>query len=117
MKRLSIQELDKIIKASADINRVRILKMLKDKKMCVCEIAAVLAITQPSVSRHLKKLKDAGFIESENEGLWTNYFLCPQNPFAVTVIEKLDSWIGTDKTITDDQKAVRKADRGRLCCP
>ena len=116
MKKLSIQKLDKIIKASADINRIRILKMLKGKKMCVCEIAAVLAIAQPSVSRHLKKLKDAGFIDSENEGLWTNYFLLPANSYAKMFINQVDSWIGEDEMVVRDNKTLKKVDREKICC-
>ena len=54
--------LDKTLKAFADSNRLRILKLLEKKKMCVCELAFVLGITQPSVSKHLKKLTSTGLI-------------------------------------------------------
>jgi len=117
MKDLLIKDLDKIVKASADANRIRILSMLQDKKMCVCEIAFVLGIAQPSVSRHLKKLKASGFIESESEGLWTNYYLCPQNPYAKNFIKNLPSWIASDKVIVQDKNKVNTADREKLCCP
>ncbi len=117
MKNLLIKDLDKVVKASADGNRIRILNMLQDEKMCVCEIAFVLGITQPSVSRHLKKLKATGFIASENEGLWTNYYLCPQNPYAKNFVRNLQSWIVSDEVIVQDKKKVNKADRDKLCCP
>jgi ArsR family transcriptional regulator len=108
--------LDKIIKASADANRIRILSMLQQKKMCVCELAFVLGIAQPSVSRHLKKLKAAGFIEGESEGLWTNYYLSPQNPYAKNFIRNLSSWAPGEKIIAEDKKRMNKADRKKLCC-
>ncbi|MBU2540904.1 MAG: metalloregulator ArsR/SmtB family transcription factor [Candidatus Omnitrophica bacterium] len=117
MNHLLIRDLDKTVKASADANRIRILCMLQDKKMCVCEIAFVLNIAQPSVSRHLKKLKAAGFISSENEGLWTNYYLCPQNSYAKNFIRNLNSWIISDEIIAQDKKKADKADREKLCCP
>jgi ArsR family transcriptional regulator, arsenate/arsenite/antimonite-responsive transcriptional repressor len=117
MKDLVLKDLDKAVKASADINRMRILSLLKVKKMCVCEIAFVLGISQPSVSRHLKKLKKTGFIASENEGLWTNYYLHPQNPYAENFIKNLNTWILSDSVVAQDKKKIRKADRQKLCCP
>ena len=117
MEKLLIKDLDKTIKASADVNRIRILNMLQEQKMCVCEIAFVLGIAQPSVSRHLKKLKSAGFIESESEGLWTNYYLCPRNPYAKNFIKNLNSWVVSDSVFAQDKKKVNKADRDKLCCP
>jgi len=117
MKNLLIKDLDKIVKASADANRIRILNMLQGKKMCVCEIAFVLGISQPSVSRHLKKLKSAGFIESENEGLWTNYYLCPKNSYARDFVKNLKAWISSDRVVDQDKKKINKADREKLCCP
>jgi ArsR family transcriptional regulator, arsenate/arsenite/antimonite-responsive transcriptional repressor len=116
MEQLSLSKLDSIVKASADINRIRILSMLKIKKMCVCEIAFVLEITQPSVSRHLKKLKAAGFISSEDEGLWTNYYLCPQNLYAKNFIKNIKLWVANDAVLARDKKRVSKADRKMLCC-
>jgi ArsR family transcriptional regulator, arsenate/arsenite/antimonite-responsive transcriptional repressor len=117
MKNLLIKDLDEVVKASSGANRMRILSMLKEKKMCVCEIAFVLGIAQPSVSRHLKKLKEAGFIERENEGLWSNYYLCPQNPYANNFIKNLNAWIIADSVIAQDKKKISKADRDKLCCP
>ncbi|MFH2139001.1 MAG: metalloregulator ArsR/SmtB family transcription factor [Candidatus Omnitrophota bacterium] len=116
MGNMTIKNLDKIIKASSDVNRMRILKMLRSRKLCVCEIAFVLEITQPSVSRHLKKLKATGFIESENEGLWTNYYLQPKNAYAKNFISGLDKWIDSDKTIIQDAEKIRSVNREKLCC-
>jgi ArsR family transcriptional regulator, arsenate/arsenite/antimonite-responsive transcriptional repressor len=115
MENIPIKHLDRAVKVSADINRIRILSMLKIKKMCVCEIACVLNITQPSVSRHLRKLKNAGFIESEDEKLWTNYYLCPRNPYARNFVKNLDVWLADDSLINRDKEKARKADRKNLC--
>ena len=77
-----INNFEKVLKAYADKNRLRILKLLEKKKMCVCELAFVLDIAQPSVSRHLKKLRSAGLIDSEPDGFWTNYYIAPENNYA-----------------------------------
>ena len=49
----------KVMKALSDPNRVKIIKMLQQKSMCVCEIRGALDISQPSVSKHLKFLEEA----------------------------------------------------------
>ena len=65
------------VKALADDSRLRILWMLEERALCVCEIQAVLGLAQSTVSRHLQTLEDAGYVTSEKEGLWTNYRLHP----------------------------------------
>ncbi|MBK5101522.1 MAG: winged helix-turn-helix transcriptional regulator, partial [Desulfobacteraceae bacterium] len=65
----------KVMKALSDPNRVKIVKMLQHKTMCVCEMQAALEITQPSVSKHLRILEDAGLVNSKKDGLWVDYHL------------------------------------------
>jgi ArsR family transcriptional regulator len=50
----------KVMKALSDPNRVKIIKLLQQKMMCVYELRAALNISQPSVSKHLKIVEDAG---------------------------------------------------------
>lgn len=49
----------KVMKALSDPNRVKIVKMLQHRSLCVCEMRAALGISQPAVSKHLKLLEDA----------------------------------------------------------
>jgi len=110
-----ISRLERAVKASADRNRIRILRLLQKKRMCVCELAYVLGISQPSVSRHLKRLRSGGFIDSEREGPWTNYYLKPENSYAGLFLDNLPLWLESDKTAAIDWKKVEKADREILC--
>ena len=64
----------RVFKVFSDKNRLRIISLLSNRKMCVCELAFVLGVTQPSISRHLKKMKKAGIVQDEKDGFWTNYF-------------------------------------------
>ena len=57
-----MRELIKVFKALGDRNRLRILKMLQQRKMCVCELSAALGITRPSVSKHLSLMIVAGLV-------------------------------------------------------
>jgi len=69
----------KVMKALSDPNRVKILKLLQEKVMCVCELQSAIGISQPSVSKHLKILEEAGLVDYRKEGLWVNYFLSDGN--------------------------------------
>jgi len=112
-----MKTLEKTFKALADKNRIRILKLLEKKKMCVCEIASVLNATQPNVSKHLKKLKSTGLICDEQKGFWTNYFLCtPKDAYARALLKNLNSWLNNDALIKRDSEKAKKASRTRLCC-
>lgn len=110
-----MKELEQVFKAVADRNRLRILKLLENKRMCVCELAFVLGIKQPSVSRHLKKLKEAGLIDNEQDGKWTNYTINRNgNPFAGEVLSQLRKWLNDDALIRKDQEKASRADREQL---
>ena len=62
-----MRTLVKIFKALADSNRIRILKMLEVRPLCVCEITEVLNLAASTVSKHLSILRDADFIIDSNE--------------------------------------------------
>lgn len=62
-----------ILKALAEENRLRILSLVIDKEMCVCEIEASLNMTQSNASRHLAVLKQSGILFSEKKAQWQYY--------------------------------------------
>ena len=92
----------KVAKAVSDPNRVKILKMLQHKRMCVCEIQALLQIAQPSVSKHLKILENAGLVGSVKDGLWVNYHLADGSgsPYAASLLGNLRHWLSDDPEIS-----------------
>lgn len=87
------KELVKVLKALADENRIRILKVISDKKICVCFIEKTLKMTQSNVSRHLTKLKDAGLIVCEKQGQFAYYSMnssaLKKFPFLPSLISSL----------------------------
>ena len=85
-------------------------------KMCVCELAYVLDISQPSVSKHIKKMMNAGLIEREQDGFWTNYFIKPDNLYAKKLLQVLGGWLNNDDMVNVDFKKAQKANREKLCC-
>ncbi|MFK5883639.1 MAG: metalloregulator ArsR/SmtB family transcription factor [Candidatus Izemoplasma sp.] len=62
-----------VFKALGDENRLRIISILIEGKVCVCEIERILALSQSNVSRHLTKLKLADLIKSTKKAQWIYY--------------------------------------------
>ncbi len=70
-----LEKLNQVFKALSDETRLRIVNLLSLDELCVCDIMAVLNISQPKASRHLAYLKYSGLVESRREGLWMHYSL------------------------------------------
>lgn len=64
-----------IFKALSDSTRLEILEMIKDKELCACNILKKFNITQPTLSYHMKILKDVGLINCTKNGSWMHYSL------------------------------------------
>jgi DNA-binding transcriptional ArsR family regulator len=62
-------------KALSDENRLKILKLLKLREMCVCELMVALDMTQPNLSHHLRILENQGIISHIKKGKWAYYYL------------------------------------------
>jgi ArsR family transcriptional regulator, arsenate/arsenite/antimonite-responsive transcriptional repressor len=60
-------------KALSDVTRLKILKLLEQGELCVCDIVAALDMIQPNISFHLGVLKEAGFIKDRRQGKWIHY--------------------------------------------
>lgn len=106
-----------VMKALSDPNRVKVMKMLGVRPLCVCEITAILGLAQPTVSKHLKVLETAGLVESWKEGAWVNYRLPvrPENPYAAEMLTRLEGWLSNDSQIREAQAQVATVDRLRIC--
>ncbi len=113
-----MEEKVKIFKALSDSNRLRILKMLQEKKLCVCEIREVLKLANSTVSQHLNILKSSGFILEEKDGKWVNYFINPKpgDPIVISVLAMLPLWFANDETIDSDKEKVDGVNRILICC-
>ena len=101
----------------SDKSRLRIVKMLEVKPMCVCEITSVLGLAPSTVSKHLSLLQEAGLIEDTKDGRWVNYSLSAldRSPLVDDILEVLGGTLGGDPGIVDDRKKARKADRTQIC--
>lgn len=82
-------ELAEVAKALGDPVRLQLVDVLRKHagKVCVCELLPLFDITQPTLSHHLRKLRDAGIVDSERQGLWAYYYVVPG------ALERLSAWL------------------------
>jgi ArsR family transcriptional regulator len=115
--RLSMKSFIKVMKALSDTNRVKIVKMLQHKTMCVCELRAALEISQPNASKHLKILEEAGLVDYHKDGLWVNYHLTDgvNSPYVASIMGNLKHWLEDDPEIAKLVKKIPFLNRKELC--
>jgi len=108
-----VKQSAKVFKALSDETRLRILKILEQRPLCVCEIQYVLKGSQPNVSHHLKTLSDAGLVESKKDGLWVDYRLPdkPQTPLHTAVLSLVKNGLSKDPVMKRDHALVKSANR------
>ncbi|MCX4547448.1 MULTISPECIES: helix-turn-helix transcriptional regulator [unclassified Streptomyces] len=74
-------ELAKVFKALGDPVRLRLLSMIASRaggEVCVCDLTPAFDLSQPTISHHLKLLRQAGLIDCERRGTWVYYWLLPE---------------------------------------
>ena len=78
-----------IAKALGDPVRLQLVDVLRKHagKVCVCELVPLFDLSQPTVSHHLKVLREAGIVGSERQGLWAYYFVVPD------ALNELSAWL------------------------
>jgi ArsR family transcriptional regulator, arsenate/arsenite/antimonite-responsive transcriptional repressor len=78
-----------VAKALGDPVRLQLVDVLRKHagKVCVCELVPLFDLSQPTVSHHLKVLREAGIVGSERVGLWAYYFVIPD------ALEELSTWL------------------------
>lgn len=112
-----MRKITKIFKALSDKNRIRILKMLEMRPLCVCEITEVLKLASSTVSKHLSILRDAELIFDEKDGKWVNYHLNEDNSdiYVQRLLPLIKSWLQDDNIVLQDKTKVKTVDRNNMC--
>jgi ArsR family transcriptional regulator len=79
-----IERTSEILKALADPTRLQMALCLRDAKeaVCICDFTATFDVSQPTVSHHMAKLREAGLVEVTKKGIWSFYRLAPDLPRA-----------------------------------
>ena len=105
-------------KALADTTRWRIVRLVRDEALCVCELADILEMPQSSVSSHVQVIRKAGLLESEKCEKWTYFRIDGRYLKLIDAMEKFFADGDSSAWREDGEKAVaRLAERLDSCCP
>jgi ArsR family transcriptional regulator, arsenate/arsenite/antimonite-responsive transcriptional repressor len=97
VERGQAQRMATVAKALSDPVRLQLVDVLRMHagKVCVCELVPLFDLSQPTISHHLKVLRDAGVLECERQGLWSYYYVLPE------ALDELAAWLGTSHAFTE----------------
>ena len=100
-----------VLKLLGDKTRLTMIGLLKHGECCVCEFVEVLQMSQPSISQHLRKLRDNGLVKERRSGQWIFYSLNREND-TFSIVESVLELIPeqTDKLKELENKGLR------ICC-
>jgi ArsR family transcriptional regulator len=89
LERADADRMATVAKALGDPVRMQLVDVLRKHagKVCVCELVPLFDISQPPVSHHLTKLREAGIVDSERRGLWAYYYVFPD------ALKELTAWL------------------------
>ena len=112
-----VAPVDRMFRAFSDRTRLRILHLLKDGELCVCDLVAVLRVPQPKVSRHLAYLRRAGLVLARKDRLWAYYRLAPAgNAFHRKLLDCLECCFGDVPGLKADERKLRAGACRDRCC-
>jgi ArsR family transcriptional regulator, arsenate/arsenite/antimonite-responsive transcriptional repressor len=110
-----MRQILRILAALADPVRLRALRLLRGRELCVCELMDVLRLPQYAVSRHLRVLRAAGLVQARRSGRWMHYRLRPMVRRGQGVGRLVDSLCQELRRVPDGRRDdARLAQRLRL---
>lgn len=113
----------KVFKALGEPTRLRIVRLLAERPLCVCELVFVLKIEQSRISHHLQILKDAGLVEDRREGRWMIYDIPAGRREGFDAFLKLalrddrESYRTFRRDLAELDICLKEDIRGRKCAP
>ncbi len=107
-------------KAIADETRFRVVHLLFEQSLCVCELAGALGLPQSTLSSHLQVIQRADLLDCEKRGKWWFYRVKPSaRPLLRAIFRHFGSTAETDATLARDRESASRCAAGRdeNCCP
>lgn len=108
-----------VFKACSDATRLRILFLLTERELCVCEIMAVLDMPQGKISRHLAVLKQSGLLTGRRDGVWIYYALARDSSIALkyVTVYLVSARQVHERILADLDRLRGLAGEGKICVP
>jgi ArsR family transcriptional regulator len=114
--RATMKEVTRLFKAFSDETRLRILRLLLKRELCICELMEVLQLPQSNVSRHMAYLKNAGLVDDRREAVWVYYSLTePKNKVHACQLECLAKCFNDYKGLKRDEARLEKFKQKGTC--
>lgn len=107
---IALEDLLNLFGMLSDTTRMRILLLLLNNELCVCEIFAALDMSQPRVSRQLAILKQARIIKDRRDGKWI-YYKIDENAYSgymIKILEQIPEWLKDDIVYKNDKAMLKK---------
>lgn len=114
-----MQDMAQIFKALSDTTRLRIMGLLLEGELCVCDLMSILELPQSTVSRHLSYLRNAGLVEGRRDGVWMHYrTVSDGDGLGTEVTELLRNNLLLVPQAGDDQRRLKRhqKDERRQAC-
>ncbi|HZE99135.1 MAG TPA: metalloregulator ArsR/SmtB family transcription factor [Planctomycetota bacterium] len=106
-----------LFRAFSDPTRLRILHLLRDGELCVCDLMRILRVPQAKTSRHLAYLRRSGLVIARQDGLWSYYSLSPaRGPVHRRLLSCLDVCCRELPAILADSRRASSIRKGAACC-
>ncbi len=107
---------DRLFRAFSDRTRLRIMHLLQEGELCVCDLVSVLRVPQSTASRHLAYLRRAGLVRVRKEQSWSYYSLAePRNSFHAKLLECLRTCFNEVPELSRDHTRRLKSAIGKCC--
>jgi ArsR family transcriptional regulator, arsenate/arsenite/antimonite-responsive transcriptional repressor len=115
--RATLKTTSTLFRALADESRIRLLNLLLEREICVCELGEALGLPQPRISSHLIYLKRAGLVTMRQEGKW-RYYAIPNNLNGVraTLLRCVQSSLREIPVLRRDLARLRRVQAGNNRC-
>ncbi len=107
---VEIEKAAHVLKLLGDKTRLTIMSILKQRECCVCELLEVFDMSQPAISQHLRKLKDAGLVKEDRRGQWIYYSLNLENElydFIQEILQHIPDQTENIRKIEETNPALR----------
>ncbi|OXS80643.1 ArsR/SmtB family transcription factor [Domibacillus enclensis] len=101
---MDIQKSALLLKLLGDKTRLTMMKLLQSHECCVCEFTAIFEASQPAISQHLRKLKDAGLVQETRRGQWIFYSIRRDHEYAPFVEDVLNHFPDQNERLTNLEK-------------
>jgi ArsR family transcriptional regulator, arsenate/arsenite/antimonite-responsive transcriptional repressor len=113
---LEVRPFSRLFKALGDETRLRIVALLAHGELCVCHLEAALNLTQPTASRHLAVLRNAGVVDTRRDGSWVHYRLAAQpDPDCKQQLRTLVSIFAKRSILRQDVERLRRVKGPGTC--